>query len=221
LTMQDAQNINAANNVGLVDGAAIGTYKNTSPGTGSLGTDTDLAAGAHPFTFRKVATPGFINGLSATESDGTQFQVSGSGGTNPQPIMVAVAIRPADFVGTRVWFNGNSSTEMLIFTLDGSGEIHIYAGSAVATGLVMTVNQWHSVVVKFDGASSSIELDGVAGTGGNTGTADFDKLELNAETSSHGANGMNALTMVWGGTLPTLAQARNYIYSRLGAMPQG
>jgi hypothetical protein len=134
--------------------------------------------------------------------------------------MVALVIRPTDVSGTYIWWNGGTGgNEIEIFT--GGSALKIYAGSTIDTGLSVTAAQWHTIIVKFNGASSTAEMDGVAGTGGDAGAHTIDTFTLNSENGALAGKGMHALCMVWGGTLPTAAQVRSYISKRLGTNPQG
>jgi hypothetical protein len=64
----------------------------------------------------------------------------------------------------------------------------VYAGGGVVSLTVVDTN-WHYVIAIFNGASSSIRLDGSAIRSGNVGTNSLDGLTLGAYST--GANNMN------------------------------
>jgi hypothetical protein len=220
-------NINGANNAGLVDGAAIGTFKNTSPGAGSLGAAADLAPGAAPFTFRAVATPGFIGNKSAVDSNGTQFQSSGVFPLLSQRILLALLFRPAALGATQLLMSGAVPGELLIYINGGDNKISIDAGAGgIGQGMVPAQSKWNIVLADFNGAASVCRLNGVQNNSADPGTGGLTALSLAARPAGAAIfSGMIGWAGAWRGTIPSYADVEQYIAARcvtaFGAFPVG
>lgn len=218
----DAQNIDGLgnSNAALTDGQQVGTWVNL----GSLGTSANLtqATGALRPLFRKVATAGKINNLSAVQSDGTQWTMSLSFATQNAPNLHLTVWRATDFAQQGDLYDGAISRNILFFSLT-TGGLNMYAGSAVtSTSQTVAAATWETTLANFQGATSWTRLNGAQSGNLNPGTGNLDRIVMFSDsvgTASTIAKCMIAEHVCWNGAAPSSASIEAYVTAKYGVTP--
>lgn len=224
LAWYDAQNINLLGNAGINDADPIGTWKNAAA-TGATYDMVQATAGKRP-TFRRVAASGKINNLSAAEStDGLRHMATGAFTLTAQPLKWAWLFRNTA-TGTQVISSGGAANTNQ--TLTQAAAYQLFAGTTQSPALVPAANTWEAAVARFDGASSTLNQNGVGASGfGTLGTLGIDQIGCfwnPAETAAAGMIGFLAEMLVWApvapAVMPTDAEIIAYFAAKYGATPQ-
>lgn len=215
----DAQDLKGLgdSNATQVDGTGVASW--SSKGSHAGAAMVQATGSAQPI-FRKVATSGKINNLSAVQGDGTQW-IQNLAFTTAlvQPTMVAMVVRPTDLAGFVILFDGFTARQRIIVT-NVTGVINGFAGSSVNYSSAMTAATWATNVMTFNGASSVNRLDGVQSSTANPGANGLDGVQLFSLNGSNIAPAMFAEVLVYDGTLPSAASVEAYFAAKYGATPQ-
>jgi hypothetical protein len=217
LLWYDAQDINLLSNAGIADGDPIGTWKNKGV-LGAIGDEIQATAGARPL-FRRVATPGKINNLSAVEGDTARFMTTAAIGPFSQPLVIGIVFRPTD-LATYVWYSGSAAAQCEMY-FTAAANLVMAAGADSNVGLNVAAVTWQSWNGTYNGASSFGRLDGAQGVTRTFGSGGLSGFTLFAEGASGGfkAKGMIAEAIVCNdGT--TGAQLETYFAAKYGVTPQ-
>jgi hypothetical protein len=167
---------------GLSDDDVIGTFPDQSGNGNDL---TQATAGKKPLYKVNVK-----NGYPTVRFDGADDYLQGAfGATIAQPVTYFIALRIITAASNKYIMAGDDATNRVDMYSDSSTNCwSVYAGGGVVSLTVVDTN-WHYVIAIFNGASSSIRLDGSAIRSGNVGTNSLDGLTLGAYST--GANNMN------------------------------
>lgn len=214
----DAQNIDGTMNSSLIDGQAIGTWKNLGS-IGSAGDVVQATAGNKP-AFRLVAASGKINNKSAAEAiDNVRKMASGAFTSQNQPYVVAAVFRNNSGVGVATVMGNNAATTK--FYSNAGGPMTMEVSGTNFTDGTPTVGSFHMMTGTVNGASSELRVN-AASTLGTTGATAFGTavclFDSNAGQNMTGFL-VEALFYFGGGT-PTLASIETYFVSKYGAFPQ-
>lgn len=133
--------------------------------------------GANKLVF--VSPSSAPSGLPAIVDDGSgsaKWMTSSSFGTLTQPYTVWIVMKTITTSGFPIFFDGISASDRAVFN-GASGQYNMYAGTDGTTGTQDT--NWHIFCLKYNGASSSITIDGGAPTTLSVGTNSFVGMTLN------------------------------------------
>lgn len=150
-------NFDGSNNTTLATNDPVCTWHDS----GSLGVNATQGTGTACPTFVEGGGP---NGTQdAVTFDGNDYLSTGAAAfaSLAQPNMVAVVANIGSGAVVEAFSDGASSTTRHM-TYSASGGPSMHAGGAVTSGLAYSLSTWHSTVATFDGASSTIRVDGAS-----------------------------------------------------------
>lgn len=113
-----------------------------------------------------------INGVQAGDFDGVDDSVSVSfASAVSQPTTIAAVVRVNNITGSSDdFFDGSQSLESLIRVEGSTGEWGVYSGNGVSSGVSADLNP-HIFVVRFNGSSTEIRIDGTLVKTGSAGSS--------------------------------------------------
>jgi hypothetical protein len=157
---------------GLSDDDVVGTFPDQSGNGRNL---TQATAAKKPLYKTNVK-----NGYPTVRFDGSDDYLQGAfGATIAQPITYFIAFRAITVGPNEYIMAGDDITNRVGLLIVTGGWWGIYAGAGLVSTTVPDTN-WHYIVAIFNGASSSIRLDGAAIKSGNAGANSLDGLTLGA-----------------------------------------
>lgn len=217
----DSQNVDLTNNSSLVDGQAIGTWKNAGV-RAALG-DVLQATAANKPKWDLVASAGKLNNKSSIECvDAARQMASGAFTTIPQPYQVAFVWRGTNAANQIVVTGLPIDPQIAVLTANSHLSINA-GGGAVDVPLVVSANVFHTCVITFNGASSVARVDGVASSAFNPGSVGFQSvLVLMSSNSPGGVLGLIGFLvehLVYS-TPQVATDIEAYFAARYGAFPQ-
>jgi len=107
--------------------------------------------------------------------------------SSAQPITIFVVFKYSDPIGAPWWISDSSDGPYLTTS---AGKHALYAGSSWASSIDYNTTNFVLATIIFNGASSSIRINGVSGGVGNPGTDEFD-TGLHIGASHSGSNVFN------------------------------
>lgn len=211
----DAQNIDGTSNSSMVDGQAIGTWKNLGS-LGSAGDSVQATAGNKP-AFRLIAVPGVFGNKPGIECiDVNRRLISAAIANITQPYTVASVIRTTK-AATQVHFGGQAPLSEFYNTVTTD---HVNSGLDVDTVLNPSANQFHGRVYTVNGAASNVRIDGVQSATINAGGTGFGTpIVIGCDPGIVlGTIGFINEVLVWSGAIsPALIET--YFASKWGTTP--
>lgn len=137
----------------MADAAAISSWANSGSGVAL----TQAVGGLQP-TVRKAVK----NGLDVVRFDGGDMLRAGF--TLAQPAQVFAVAKFVDITGGQaLWDGWATSNSMSLASASGVNNLRAYSGGANQPALFSDTNlEWHSYMVRYQGASSVYALDGAA-----------------------------------------------------------
>lgn len=136
--------------------------------TGNGNTFNNPTGGSEP-AFTVVSGPS--SGVAAMVCDGTRpdFLGGSSPGTTQPYTISTVAIRTGSFTSQQGILAGAASPNAQISYASSTNTVFIYAAGGLI-GVTASDNVWHTLIGVFNGATSSIKVDGAAPTSVSNGT---------------------------------------------------
>lgn len=169
--------------LGLSDGASVSSVSDLSGG----GHTASQATGSKQPIYRTGVA---ISGLGAAQWDGTNARSLNATGvtlTQPDTIFIAAKVSSSSAGDYRHLVDGiTAGTGRQILRLGIAGaNWEIYAGTVLSGGTGDT--NWHVFTAVYNGASSSLRIDGtgvISGSGGTQGTSGGIRIGINNDDAS-------------------------------------
>lgn len=164
--------------VQMLDVTAITATNNDyiSTWAATVGNNAVQATGDNQFQYKT----GQQNGLPALVDDGSgsaKYMATASFGTLAQPYTIWIVMKAGSTASYPAFIDGLSTSNRAIFY--GNAGVWDMAAMTDTNGGTMDTN-WHIFCLKFNGASSSITIDGDAPTTVNPGTNSFVGMTIGA-----------------------------------------
>jgi hypothetical protein len=166
--------------VGLSDSDPVATWLDLSGNVRHL---LQVTGGKQP-----LYRTGIVNGLPIIRFDGSNDNLAATGFTLNQPsTMVAVFVQRMDPAGNKGLMDGASADYSRYLFVAGSGNtLGLYAGTTL-NGPALTVGTIYHTTAIFNGASSSVRINGGTATSGNAGSGGASGVTIGS--SNNGAGG--------------------------------
>jgi hypothetical protein len=167
--------------VGLNDADPVATWSDLS---GNARHATQATAGKRPLYRTNI-----VNGLPIIRFDGVDDNLAATGFTLNQPsTIVAVFVQRMDPAGNKGLLDGASADYSRYLFVGGSGNtLGVYAGGTPINGPTLTVGAAYYAVAIFNGASSSVRVNGGTATSGNAGSSGASGITIGS--ANNGAGG--------------------------------
>lgn len=210
----DASNLDGSNNSTLTSGSQFGTANNL--GSAGAAGNAVQATGANKPTFQSD-----IGGLPAIQFSGGQWLSSGAITPFTQPSIIGIVVRSNTLPAVEFFCDGRVGGGNARQTiLQESGTAQMASNSIVSDG-TMTAGKFAIIICNFNGASSSLQLDGATTSGLNPGTFALDGITLGASNAGTGpmTGYLRQLIAYTGAGQPTAAQLLTALQAKWGVTP--
>lgn len=184
---------------------------------GSLAKNATNAGGSFRPTFKSPCESGKLNNKPCMSFGNNLTFATGAFTSMSQPDWICVVYNPRTVTNETV-FDGDDGTTRHGLDVN-SGNFRFVDGS-VFSGPAASANTYYTVCTVYNGASSSLRVNGSA-TNGSGGSHAFDGLNIGKNSGGGGfmLDGYIAEILVYD-TDPTIANVEAYLSSKYGSFPQ-
>jgi hypothetical protein len=159
------------------DGDLITTWSDSSGNSRDLTRSVDDAR-------RPSYQTNEVNGLACLRFGGTDDQMTSTVFAVAQPLTAVMVVKQVGWINGEWLFDSDAVGEMGVFQSTTSPRVDLWGGSsAVAANTGLVVGEWHILVAIFEGASSSLRVDGGTATTGSGGTVGLNGFTLGAKAN--------------------------------------